>query len=113
MPPAPAGPAASSMWRDISVFNELGIPAGTSGPPGPTRGSRWRSAPGPARGRSSLSLIRRVGQALLSGHDIPPLSGGAWYTPGVLPDSTLLAVRDRSGLASDSVFRVSGVRTRG
>jgi acetylornithine deacetylase/succinyl-diaminopimelate desuccinylase-like protein len=30
--PQPANPATSSMWRDINVFNEVGIPALTYGP---------------------------------------------------------------------------------
>ncbi len=38
LPPAPAQPTASSMWRDINVFNELGIPAVTYGPGGGTGG---------------------------------------------------------------------------
>lgn len=31
-PPAPANPATSSMWRDVNIFNEVGIPAVTYGP---------------------------------------------------------------------------------
>jgi acetylornithine deacetylase/succinyl-diaminopimelate desuccinylase-like protein len=36
----PAAPVISSMWRDVSIFNEMGIPSITYGPP---RGFRNRS----------------------------------------------------------------------
>lgn len=37
-PPPPERPVASSMWRDLNVFNEMGIPAVTFGPGGGTGG---------------------------------------------------------------------------
>lgn len=37
-PPAPERTVASSMWRDLNVFNEMGIPAVTFGPGGGTGG---------------------------------------------------------------------------
>jgi acetylornithine deacetylase/succinyl-diaminopimelate desuccinylase-like protein len=32
-PPPPVGTAETSMWRDINIFNEVGIPAATFGMP--------------------------------------------------------------------------------
>lgn len=37
-PEPPARPVASSMWRDLNVFNEMGIPSVTFGPGGGTGG---------------------------------------------------------------------------
>ncbi len=31
-PPPPSNPATCSMWRDVNIFNEVGIPALTYGP---------------------------------------------------------------------------------
>lgn len=38
VPPPPERPVSSSMWRDLNVFNEMGIPAVTFGPGGGTGG---------------------------------------------------------------------------
>jgi acetylornithine deacetylase/succinyl-diaminopimelate desuccinylase-like protein len=43
-PPRPVSTAETSMWRDINIFNELGIPAATFGMPrksAPDAGERF------------------------------------------------------------------------
>ena len=58
-PPPPPNPATCSMWRDINIFNEVGIPAMTYGPRSESHSTR-RSFPVEALYKAACVYARTI-----------------------------------------------------
>jgi acetylornithine deacetylase/succinyl-diaminopimelate desuccinylase-like protein len=92
-----AAPVISSMWRDVSIFNEMGIPAITYGPPR-NFGGQSMTIDDLAR---TAEIYARLAVAVCSQkkprkRDVPNCERG-----GVTADFPLAACGERSGSRSD------------